>query len=78
MYNSKGTCNFCVPDQIWILISLFISFFKLLQNVNNRDSGDARWRPGTQGRGIKGGRPNFSARYTSHGKLLVLRQLVEN
>ncbi|KAG8642219.1 hypothetical protein MANES_12G063603v8 [Manihot esculenta] len=36
------------------------------ENVNNRDSGDARWRPGTQGRGSKGGRPNFSARYTSH------------
>ncbi|XP_021632548.1 GBF-interacting protein 1-like isoform X3 [Manihot esculenta] len=36
------------------------------ENVNNRESGEARWKPGTQGRGSRGGRPNFSARYTSH------------
>ncbi|KAJ9176759.1 hypothetical protein P3X46_012039 [Hevea brasiliensis] len=36
------------------------------ENVNNRESGDARWRPGTQGRGSKGGRVNFSSRHSSH------------
>lgn len=34
--------------------------------MNNRESTEPRWRPGTQGRGGKGGRANFSPRYTSH------------
>ncbi|KAJ4824702.1 hypothetical protein Tsubulata_040806 [Turnera subulata] len=32
----------------------------------NRESGESRWRPGTQGRGSRGGRVNTSQRYTSH------------
>ncbi|KAJ0111342.1 hypothetical protein Patl1_01803 [Pistacia atlantica] len=37
----------------------------LLQNVN-REPAESRWRPGSQGRGSRGGRANFSSRYTSH------------
>lgn len=36
------------------------------ETMNNRESGDSRWKPGTQGRGSRGGRVNFSTRYTSH------------
>ncbi|XP_012081521.1 GBF-interacting protein 1 isoform X2 [Jatropha curcas] len=36
------------------------------ENMNNKESGDSRWKPGTQGRGSRGGRVNFSTRYTSH------------
>eukprot|EP00257_Ricinus_communis_P027986 XP_025015400.1 GBF-interacting protein 1 [Ricinus communis] len=43
----------------------FCTYFKLLQSLNNRESGDSRWKAGTQGRG-RGGRVNFPSRYTSH------------
>ncbi|XP_021648944.2 GBF-interacting protein 1-like isoform X2 [Hevea brasiliensis] len=36
------------------------------EHMNSRESGDARWKPGMQGRGSRGGRVNFSARHTSH------------
>ncbi|XP_015900770.3 GBF-interacting protein 1-like isoform X2 [Ziziphus jujuba] len=36
------------------------------ENLNNRESGEVRWRSGTQGRGGRGGRVSFSPRLTSH------------
>ncbi|XP_024450996.2 GBF-interacting protein 1-like isoform X2 [Populus trichocarpa] len=45
------------------------------ENMNNRESGDSRWRSGMQGRGSRGGmqgqgsrggRPSFSPRHTYH------------
>ncbi|KAG6787196.1 hypothetical protein POTOM_008831 [Populus tomentosa] len=56
------------------------------ENMNNRESGDSRWRSGMQGRGSRGGmqgqgsrggRPSFSPRHTSHGKQLFV-QLFED
>ncbi|OVA19746.1 Protein of unknown function DUF1296 [Macleaya cordata] len=38
---------------------------KRKESLNNRESADARWRPGTQGRGGRGGRGNYSPRYIS-------------
>lgn len=32
----------------------------------NKESSESRWKPGMQGRGIRGGRGNYSSRYTSH------------
>jgi len=49
-----------------ILLSLFL--FMILQNLNNRESVEPRWRPGTQGRGARGGRGNFSPHNVSHGE----------
>jgi len=42
--------------------------FMILQNLNNRESVEPRWRPGTQGRGARGGRGNFSPHNVSHGE----------
>lgn len=39
---------------------------KRKENVNNREPTESRWRPGSQGRGSRGGRANFSPRYPSH------------
>ncbi|KAH9793804.1 Flocculation protein [Citrus sinensis] len=39
---------------------------KRKENVNNREPTESRWRPGSQGRGSRGGRVNFSPRYPSH------------
>ncbi|KAK7300993.1 hypothetical protein RJT34_11847 [Clitoria ternatea] len=36
------------------------------ENLNNRESVEPRWRPGTQGRGARGGRGNFSSHNASH------------
>ncbi|BAT81567.1 hypothetical protein LR48_Vigan306s001700 [Vigna angularis] len=36
------------------------------ENLNNRESVEPRWRPGTQGRGARGGRANFSPHNVSH------------
>ncbi|GAV68446.1 DUF1296 domain-containing protein [Cephalotus follicularis] len=36
------------------------------ENLNNKESVEPRGRPGTQGRGSRGGRVNFSPRYTSN------------
>ncbi|XP_077222702.1 GBF-interacting protein 1-like isoform X2 [Tasmannia lanceolata] len=36
------------------------------ENVNNREPADSRWRPGMQGRGVRGGRGSHSSRYTAH------------
>ncbi|KAK4846920.1 hypothetical protein QYF36_023271 [Acer negundo] len=36
------------------------------ENVNTREPVESRWRPGSQGRGSRGARGNFSSRYTSH------------
>ncbi|XP_020236785.1 GBF-interacting protein 1-like isoform X1 [Cajanus cajan] len=36
------------------------------ENLNNRESVEPRWRPGTQGRGTRGGRGNFSPHNVSH------------
>lgn len=36
------------------------------ENLNNRESVEPRWRPGTQGRGARGGRGNFSPHNVSH------------
>ncbi|KAL5798148.1 hypothetical protein ACOSQ2_002968 [Xanthoceras sorbifolium] len=36
------------------------------ENVNNREPAESRWRPGSQVRGSRGARGNFSSRYTSH------------
>lgn len=36
------------------------------ENLNNRESVEARWRSGTQGRGVRGGRGNFSPHNVSH------------
>ncbi|CAL1393036.1 unnamed protein product [Linum trigynum] len=38
---------------------------KKKENVNNKEAGDSRWRSGTQGRGSRGGRMNYT-RYSSH------------
>uniref|UniRef100_A0A1D1YBU7 GBF-interacting protein 1 N-terminal domain-containing protein n=1 Tax=Anthurium amnicola TaxID=1678845 RepID=A0A1D1YBU7_9ARAE len=38
---------------------------KRKENLNNREPTDSRWKPGTQGRGIRGGRGSYS-RYLSH------------
>ncbi|WOH05827.1 hypothetical protein DCAR_0625248 [Daucus carota subsp. sativus] len=35
------------------------------ENVN-KESSESRWKPGMQGRGTRGGRGNYSSRYTSH------------
>lgn len=48
----------------WFMRSyLFPSF--LLQN--SKEFTDSRWRPGLQGRGNRGGRGSFSARYVANG-----------
>ncbi|CAL1407942.1 unnamed protein product [Linum trigynum] len=39
---------------------------KKKENVNNKEAGDSRWRSGTQGRGSRGGRSNYTPRYSSH------------
>ncbi|XP_028780768.1 actin cytoskeleton-regulatory complex protein pan1 [Neltuma alba] len=38
------------------------------ENLNNRESGESRWKPGTQGRGVRGGggRASFSSHHVSH------------
>uniref|UniRef100_A0A2P2LZ28 Uncharacterized protein MANES_12G064000 n=1 Tax=Rhizophora mucronata TaxID=61149 RepID=A0A2P2LZ28_RHIMU len=36
------------------------------ENMNNKESGDSRWRPGTQVRGNRGSRASFSPRHTSN------------
>ncbi|KAL5128952.1 GBF-interacting protein 1 [Glycine soja] len=36
------------------------------ENLNNRESVEPRWRHGTQGRGARGGRGNFSPHNVSH------------
>ncbi|XP_077217604.1 uncharacterized protein LOC143851971 isoform X2 [Tasmannia lanceolata] len=36
------------------------------ENVNSREPADSRWRPGMQGRGIRGGRGSYSSRYVSY------------
>lgn len=43
-------------------------YFSLLQSLNNKESAEPRWRSGSQGRGSRGGRGNFSPRYTAPGK----------
>ncbi|KAF2292468.1 hypothetical protein GH714_023127 [Hevea brasiliensis] len=50
----------CSMDPMKLLRSFFF------RHMNSRESGDARWKPGMQGRGSRGGRVNFSARHTSH------------
>ncbi|XP_047317166.1 GBF-interacting protein 1-like isoform X2 [Impatiens glandulifera] len=35
------------------------------ENVNNKESGESKWRPGIQGRGNRGGRGSYSPRYTA-------------
>lgn len=44
----------------------------ILQNVNNRESLESRPRPGTQGRGVRGGRGNFSPHRILHGKMAIM------
>ncbi|TKY56424.1 hypothetical protein E2542_SST20869 [Spatholobus suberectus] len=46
------------------------------ENLNNRESVEPRWRPGTQGRGARGGRGNFHL-IMYHMMLLVARILVQ-
>ncbi|KAK8639365.1 hypothetical protein V6N13_137752 [Hibiscus sabdariffa] len=36
------------------------------ESLNNKESAESRWRPGSQGRGTRGGRGNFPPRYTAH------------
>ncbi|MQL89170.1 hypothetical protein Taro_021733 [Colocasia esculenta] len=36
------------------------------ENMNNREPTDSRWKPGMQGRGIRGGRGSYYSRYQSH------------
>ncbi|CAN1181506.1 GBF-interacting protein 1 [Linum perenne] len=40
---------------------------KKKENVNNKETGDSRWRSGTQGRGNRGGRTNYYPRYSHDG-----------
>jgi hypothetical protein len=47
----------------------------ILQNVNNRETLESRSRPGTQGRGVRGGQGNFSPHRIVHGKISILEQL---
>ncbi|XVF71708.1 hypothetical protein PTKIN_Ptkin12aG0061200 [Pterospermum kingtungense] len=35
-------------------------------NLNNKESAESRWKSGSQGKGSRGGRGNFSPRYTTH------------
>ncbi|KAE8708087.1 hyphally regulated cell wall protein 3-like isoform X2 [Hibiscus syriacus] len=35
------------------------------ENLNNKESAESRWRPGSQGRGTRGGRGNFPPRYAA-------------
>ncbi|KAK8611669.1 hypothetical protein V6N13_131715 [Hibiscus sabdariffa] len=35
------------------------------ESLNNKESAESRWRPGSQGRGTRGGRGNFPPRYTA-------------
>jgi hypothetical protein len=44
----------------------------ILQNVNNRETLESRSRPGTQGRGVRGGQGNFSPHRIVHGKISIL------
>ncbi|KHN40032.1 hypothetical protein glysoja_009409 [Glycine soja] len=43
-----------------------VSLVCLCDNLNNRESVEPRWRHGTQGRGARGGRGNFSPHNVSH------------
>lgn len=36
------------------------------ENLNNKESAESRWRPGTQGRGGRGARGSFAPRHMSH------------
>ncbi|XP_052178020.1 GBF-interacting protein 1-like isoform X3 [Diospyros lotus] len=36
------------------------------ENLSNKESAESRWRPGTQTRGSKGGRPNYFPRYAGN------------
>ncbi|GMI85647.1 hypothetical protein like AT3G07660 [Hibiscus trionum] len=36
------------------------------EGLNNKEYAESRWRPGSQGRGARGGRGNFPPRYTAH------------
>ncbi|KAK8621481.1 hypothetical protein V6N13_067910 [Hibiscus sabdariffa] len=36
------------------------------ESLTNKESAESRWRPGSQGRGTRGGRGNFPPRYTAH------------
>lgn len=47
-----------------------ILVFVFLQNLSNKESGESRWRPGTQGRGSRGGRGNYSRPITNGNALL--------
>ncbi|KAE8713090.1 hyphally regulated cell wall protein 3-like isoform X2 [Hibiscus syriacus] len=36
------------------------------ESLNNKESAESRWRPGSQGRGTRGGQGNFPPRYAAH------------
>lgn len=67
MGNMMSTYFFVFRYVIQLLYYYKFVLFLLLQNVK-REPVESRWRPGSQGRGSRGGRSNFLSRYTSHGK----------
>lgn len=64
-FSSLHAANSCL-----YFIYFGILVFVFLQNLSNKESGESRWRPGTQGRGSRGGRGNYSRPITNGNALL--------